>query len=184
MNSSPGLLSVIHRRLDAVMRPVEVAAAAVGGIMIISAMLLTAADVICRYIFDWPLDFAYYFTENYLMVGMMTMPMAWGFRAGGYIRVVGLARMLPSVLRDPLLRLGLAAGAVYIAALGWLAWGKFVDAYINDSVEMGLIDWPVCWSWIWIPIGCLVFSLRLLVMAIGPAGELHFDHASVAEDPI
>jgi TRAP-type C4-dicarboxylate transport system permease small subunit len=166
------------------LRPVEVGAAAIGGTMIVSAMLLTSADVIFRYIFDWPLDFAYYFNENYLMVGMMTMPMSWGFRAGGYIRVIGLARTLPSSLRDPLLRLGLAAGAAYIAILGWLAWGKFIDAYINDSVEMGVIDWPVCWSWIWIPIGCLVFSLRLLVMTIGPARELHFDHAPAAEDVI
>lgn len=172
----------VFRVLDAILRPLEIFAAAVGGIMIVSAMLLTAADVIFRYIFDWPLDFAYYFSENYLMVGMLTMPMAWGFRTGGYIRVIGLARMLPPVLRDLLLRLGLLAGAVYLATLGWLAWEKFIDAYSTNSVEMGVIDWPISWSWIWIPIGCLVFSLRLLVMTIGPAGELHFDHASLAED--
>jgi TRAP-type C4-dicarboxylate transport system permease small subunit len=184
LRSSPTLLSGIHQRLDAILRPIEVGAAAIGGAMLISAMLLTAADVVLRYIFDLPLDFAYYFTESYLMVGMMTMPMAWGFRAGGYIRVIGIARMLPPVVRFPLLRLGLTAGAVYIAILGWLAWEKFVDAYVNNSVEMGVIDWPVSWSWICIPIGCLVFTLRLLAMAIGPAEELHFDHASAAEDVV
>ena len=184
MKSSPSFIAAIHCRLDAVLRPAEVIAASIGGGLLIAAMLITAADVALRYIFNEPLDFAYYLTENYLMVGMMTLPMAWGFRAGGYIRVVGLARTLPAFLRDALLRVGLLGGAVYIAILGWMAWQKFFEAYTDGSVEMGLIDWPVSWSWVWIPIGCLLLMLRLLVTAIGPADELHFDSSKNAEEGI
>jgi TRAP-type C4-dicarboxylate transport system permease small subunit len=162
--------------IDRALRKVEAAAAIVGGAMMLTAMLLTSLDALLRYGFNRPLSFNFYLTENYLMVGLMCLPLAWGFRAGGYIRVMALARLLPSQARNLLLRAGLLAGAVYIAALAWLAGVWFWDVYQRGDVRMGMIDWPVAWSWVWIPIGLGLLALRLLMMSFGPPENLHYEY--------
>jgi TRAP-type C4-dicarboxylate transport system permease small subunit len=172
----------LYRALDSLVRPAEIAAAIVGALLMLATMLLTSVDVVARYILNAPLEFNQYLTETYLMVGMICLPLAWGFRAGGYIRVVGMVQAMPSKIGQPLLRFGLLAGSVYIAVLGWLAGEKWWETWQDGSVDMGIIDWPVSWSWLPVPIGLTLLSLRLLLMAIGPARELQFDENLVSED--
>jgi TRAP-type C4-dicarboxylate transport system permease small subunit len=166
---------------ERILRSLELLAAVVGGVMTLAAMFLTAADALMRYLFNAPLAFNYYLTESYLMVGLMTMPLAWGYRAGGYIRIYALAGVLPAALRNIMLRAGLLVSAAYVGALAWLAGVRFWEVYKAGDVQMGVIDWPVAWSWVWIPIGLTLLALRLLANAIGPAQELHFEHDDTAE---
>jgi hypothetical protein len=44
----------------------------------------------------------------------------------------------------------------------------FHKAYVDDEFVMGVIDWPVAWSWVWVPVGCLLLALRLLVDCTAP----------------
>jgi TRAP-type C4-dicarboxylate transport system permease small subunit len=169
--------------IDRVLRKIETAAAIVGGVMMLTAMVLTSLDAVLRYVFNWPLSFNFYLTENYLMVGLMTLPLAWGFRAGGYIRVMALAHVLPARPRGLLLRTGLCAGAIYIAALAWLSGAWFWEVYQRGDVRMGVIDWPVAWSLVWVPIGLGLFAIRLLAMSFGPAENLHYEHDDTGGHP-
>ena len=169
---------VIERGL----RPLEFAFASLAGLMMLAAMLLTSFDALLRYAFDAPLKFNYYLTENYLMVGMLVLPLAWGFREGGYIRVVALVQALPAATRAPLLRLGLVASGVYIATLAYFANNRFLETWRRGSVEMGIIDWPLSWSWIWVPLGLGLLSIRLFVLALGPADGLAGGTEEISED--
>ena len=174
----------LYRMLDALVRPLETLAAVVGGGLMLAAMLLTAVDVVARYVLNAPLSFNQYLTENYLMIGLMALPLAWGFREGGYIRVVGVVQALPSSIGQFLLRAGLLAGGVYVAALAWYAGIRFWEAFKDGSVDMGIIDWPVSWSWVWVPVGLGLLALRLLIMSIGPKKDLHFDENLMFEDGV
>lgn len=160
--------------LDRVLRVPEAIAAYIGGLMMVSAMVLTSLDAILRYAFNAPLTWNAYLTTYYLMVGMFVMPMAWGFRTGGYIRIVYFASLLPFTLAKYLLRVGKVVGAGYFGALAWLAGEHFWEVFQRGDVQMGLIDWPVSWSWIWVPIGLGLLSLRMLLMAFGPDEQLHY----------
>ncbi|MFV0493282.1 MAG: TRAP transporter small permease [Pseudorhodobacter sp.] len=164
----------VYGVLDKALRIPELMAACTGGFFMVAAMVLTSADAILRYFFNAPLTWNSYLTTYYLMVGMFVMPMAWGYRTGGYIRIVFLASMLPHNMAYLLLRLGKIVGAAYFGALGWLAGEHFWEVFQRGDVEMGLIDWPVSWSWVWIPIGLGLLSLRMLLMAFGPNDELHY----------
>jgi TRAP-type C4-dicarboxylate transport system permease small subunit len=166
---------------ETVLRRIEVAAAVVGGVMMLSAMVLTSLDVVMRYGLNRPLTFSYFLVENYLMVGLLTLPLAWGFRVGGYIRIVALALVLPTRARIWLLRIGLFAGSVYIAALTWFSAIWFWEIYKRGDVRMGVIDWPIAWSWVWVPIGLGLFALRLFMMSIGPPDNLHYQHDDAKE---
>ena len=162
--------------LDRALRLAEAAAAAVAGFMMLAAMVLTSADALMRYGLNRPLNFNYFLTESYLMVGIVCMPMAWAFRTGGYIRISFLLHMLPARLGLVLLRVGLLASVAYIADLAWLAGMEWFRLFRTGEVEMGVIDWPWSWSWIWIPIGLGLLVLRLLLLAFGPAAVLTIIH--------
>jgi TRAP-type C4-dicarboxylate transport system permease small subunit len=168
--------------LERAFRKCEAAAAIVGGVMMLLAMLLTSMDALLRYAFNAPLTFNYYLTENYLMVGMMLLPMAWGFRAGGYIRIMLLVEHFSPTIRNLLLRSGLLVSCVYVAALAWLSGTHFFEVYQRGDVQMGVIDWPVAWSWAPVPVGLSLLAVRLLLTAFGPDADLHLGHDETAEN--
>lgn len=172
MSQSVHRESSLHALLDRPLRWLEDLSAALAGAIMLVAMMLVSLDALLRYLFGAPLTFQYYLTEKYLMIGMVALPLAWGFRTGGYIRIEGLVQALPRGLRTLVLRAGLLLGAAYIAVLAWLGGAYFLSAFRKGEVVMGVFDWPVSWSWIWIPVGCGLLALRLLLTAIGPVGGL------------
>jgi TRAP-type C4-dicarboxylate transport system permease small subunit len=161
--------------LDRALRVLENIAAVVGGVMMLAAMVLTSLDAILRYTINAPIVFNFYLTEKYLLVGTIMMPMAWGFRTGGYIRLMALAQVLPGGPRHLLFRAGFLVSSLYVAVLAWLAGGYFLEVHSRGLVQMGVIDWPVSWSWIWVPLGLTLFALRLLLTAVGPPQDLHYE---------
>lgn len=162
----------VYGALEIALRYAENLAALVGGALLVISMFLTSADALLRYTVTSPLWFSFYLTENYILVGMLSLPLAWGFRNGGYIRISALLLLLPKTAGDVLLRLGLFAGCVYVAVLAWLSGLRFVESYVRGAVQMGVIDWPVAWSWVWLPIGLGLLSLRLVFTATGPSSTL------------
>ena len=154
----------------------------VAGAAMLVAMVLTALDATLRYVFNAPITFQQYLTENYLLVAMVNMAFAWGFRVGGYIRIDGVLLQLPSAMRLLILRTGLVASSAYVAVLAWTAFGTWRDAWRRGAVQFGEIDWPISWSWIWIPLGCGLLALRLFLVATGPAQGLQASHSG--EDPV
>lgn len=158
----------LHSYISGILVYAENAAAIIAGFAAVLAMFLVSADAIMRYVFAAPLTFQLYFTENYLLVMMFIMALPWGYRTGGYIRIDGFIHKLALPLRNFILRAGLLASAAYVAYLAKQAFGKFLEVYQDNDLDMGVIDWPVWISWVWIPIGCGMLALRLLLDATAP----------------
>lgn len=173
--------SALYRVLDPPLRLLENVAVVVAGLLMLIAMVLVSADALLRYLVNAPLTFQYYLTEKYLMVGLVCLSLAWGFRTGGHIRIEGLVQHLPKALSNAVLRVGLLVSAGYIAVLGWLGGKHFLHAFRLDEVVIGVFDWPVAWSWVWIPLGCGLLALRLLLTALGPTAKLHEKHEHAEE---
>lgn len=171
----------LYHRIDAIYRRVEAVAVAVAGCVILAVMGLVATDAVLRRGFDHPLTFQLPLSENYFLVALSMLSLAWGYRQGGSIRVHLLIDCLPRKISIAILRIGLAISSIYIMTLAVLAWATFHEALINNEVQMGVIDWPVAWSWFWIPIGCGMLSLRLALDVFKPGDELLHagdDHSS------
>jgi TRAP-type C4-dicarboxylate transport system permease small subunit len=162
----------LFRLLDCSLRPVEAAAAAVGGLMMLLAMVLMTLDAIMRYLFSSPIEIAPRLIEFYLMVGMFAMPLAWGFRTGGYIRIVAAVASLPARIRNFIMRAGLLASSVYVAGLAWASGIHFLEAWHTKEVYVGVIDWSIAWSWIWVPVGLGLLAARLILMTFGATEDL------------
>lgn len=162
------MFSRIHSALDWALCRIENVAVAIGGIAIVLAMLLVSADAVLRYAFSAPLSFQLHVTEFYLLPAALMMALAWGYRNGGTIQISILLVALPNWLSGVVVRLCLATASIYIAALAWQAYFKFARAFSRNEVVMGVFDWPVSLSWVWIPVGCGLLAARLMIDAVAP----------------
>ena len=162
------LLKRLHQAIDHGLRRVETAAVVVAGGTLVIVMVLVSADAVLRRGLGRPLTFQLPLSENYLLVAMVMLALAWGYRRGGTIQVRLLLDLLPKALGDSVMRVGLVASSIYMLLLAWLAWAPFYRAWTHHEVIMGVIDWPVAWSWIWVPIGCGLLGIRLAVDATAP----------------
>lgn len=154
-----------HRALDRVLRPIENACALIAGLATLTAMVTVSADAILRHVFANPLTFQHFLTENYLMVALLLLALPWGYRTGGFIRIDFLVDALPPPVPMMIGRLCLVLAAAYVGYLGWLGALSFLASYRSGEVEMGVIDWPVAWSKVFVPVGLFLLMLRLLIDA-------------------
>ncbi|HVZ51506.1 MAG TPA: TRAP transporter small permease [Pseudolabrys sp.] len=171
------MLRRLHRTIDRGFRRVETAAAILAGFMMIAMMVLVSADALLRRGFGQPLTFQLTLSESYLIVAMVMLSLAWGFRRGGTIQVRLLLDILPERAANVITRAGLAASSIYMIVLAMRAWSPFYRAWIDNEVTMGVIDWPVAWSWIWVPLGCAMLALRLALDATAPVLAVADNHA-------
>jgi len=170
------LLKRLHRTIDYGLRRVETAAVVVSGMTLVIVMVLVSTDAVLRRGLGRPLTFQLPLSENYLLVAMVMLALAWGYRRGGTIQVRLILDQLPKPLADSVMRVGLAASSIYMLILTWLAWAPFYRAWADHEVIMGVIDWPVAWSWIWVPLGCGLLGIRLAVDATAPVLSIPGHH--------
>jgi TRAP-type C4-dicarboxylate transport system permease small subunit len=62
----------------------------------LAMMLLTTADAAGRYLFNFPILWAYEFTEDYLLVATVFLGTSCAYRGGGFIRVTFFTERLSS----------------------------------------------------------------------------------------
>ncbi|MGE0724655.1 MAG: TRAP transporter small permease [Alphaproteobacteria bacterium] len=163
------MLARVHGGLDRGLALVEGAMAIAAGAVVVAIMALVSLDAVLRHVFAEPLTFQIHLTQFYLLVAATMLALPWGYRRGGAIQVRLLLDRLPHRVGEAIVRIGLMASALYLLALAWRARAIFAKAWVDDEVVMGVIDWPVAWSWIWVPLGCAVLAVRLLVDASAPA---------------
>lgn len=158
----------IHRRADSALRLVENGFAILAGISLCIMAILVTVDVFMRYLFADPLAFQLHLISYYLLVAMFMLALPWGYRNGGAIQIRQLLDALPTGLARWMVRIGLIASFAYMTALAIQGFEGFWSAYVKSEVVMGVIDWPVAWSWVWIPIGCGFLALRVLLDGLAP----------------
>jgi TRAP-type C4-dicarboxylate transport system permease small subunit len=157
--------------IERVVSSLENVCAIVAGISLLVAILLVSANALSRHLFSAPLEIQLELTESYLLVMLIALALPWSFRKGGFIRITIFAEVFNQTVWNAAYQIGLIASALYMAILGYEAFDVFLDAWQKNYLIMGVIDWPVAWSWVWIPIGCWLLAARALLMAFGFGDE-------------
>ena len=130
-------------------------------------MMVVAADVFLRYMFNAPLAWSYDLISMYLMVILFFFALSNTLRVDAHIAVDILHIKIQPRTRHACLAIGY-----------WLALGVFLlvlerslietwSSFINNEVSDGLIAWPIWLSWISVPIGVDLLLLRIIFRAIG-----------------
>ncbi|MES1925828.1 TRAP transporter small permease [Salinisphaera sp. T31B1] len=152
--------------LERIHHGVDVALFWLAGVALVAMMVLVSVDVVARYLFNAPLTFQFELTTNYLMVMVATLALPWCERRGSFIRLSVIGRWLGVRGHNLLHAFNAIAAALVLAAIAWFSGVRTLDKYLGGDAMFGVIDWPVWLSTIWVPVGCGMLSLRLVVDAL------------------
>ena len=129
---------------------------AAAALLLFGLMLLTTADVIGRYIFNWPLRGAFEITELSLLALIFAgLPLA--SRAGEHVTLDFIDRVLTARGRGVLRRLIDLVCGVIVLGLAWRVWVKAgkIAAY-GDTTEV-----------LRVPVGPFVYFMAVMVAVTG-----------------
>lgn len=136
---------------------------AVGMICLFAIAVIIAVDGLGRHFFHSPIVGAYVLVEQYLMVAMIFPVMSYTWAKHGHISVNLFYDKMPSVVQNAVYLMTICCGLFIIGLIGYTGVESTWDAIVGHNVTSGLIRWPLWASFIWMPIGCAVFCLRLFV---------------------
>lgn len=133
---------------------------------LLAMMLLTSLDAISRYFFSYSITGAYEITERYLMVILVFFSMSYVLKVDGHIRLDILFERF-----SPKIQSGLNVGfnlliAIFVFFMGYESLFMTINAFKNNLIMSGLIDFPLWLSYVWIPIGSFVLLIRLVLSII------------------
>ncbi len=132
-------------------------------------MILTTLDAIMRYVFNSPIVGAYHLSEKYLMVIIVFLSMSYVYKLDGHIRIDTFTRKFPIKLKTSFEILHTILAAILMGLIAWQSFEVTYEAYVLKYVATGLVPWPTWLSWVWVPIGSFLFTIRLFIQAISTA---------------
>jgi len=135
---------------------------------ILAMMITICTDSLGRYLFNRPLRGSYEITSLYLMVILVFMAMPATYATGGHIRLDLLRSLLARVPGMIFERLNAALAACAFGLLAWYAGGEAIDRFVYRRTTLGIIQFPLYWSYVWVPVGCGLLSLRLAIEVVFP----------------
>lgn len=153
------------RRVDGIIAGIERLYRLVAATCLAAIMLVVAADVLLRYLFNAPLSWAFDLISLYLMAGVFFLSISDTLRHHGHVAVDIFQYRLGDRLRhfcQFLVHLSAAAVFVLVLLLGAdRAW----EAYANQDVLEGAIAWPTWLAAVLVPLGVGLLLARLLLAA-------------------
>jgi TRAP-type C4-dicarboxylate transport system permease small subunit len=163
---------LVLRPLSALALLLENISMAIAGLCFVLIVLITAVDVVMRYVFNAPLVWAFVLISDYLMVAVFFLAVGATQRHNQNIGVDFVTRRLPHRVRAALAAVCLLLMLGYIFLLGNAGWYAFTDAWDSNDVLAGVIAWPRWPALILVPIGCGLLALRVLIDLLGSLGAV------------
>ncbi|MEO3387919.1 TRAP transporter small permease [Mesorhizobium sp. CAU 1741] len=131
-------------------------------------MLSISADALGRYLFNRPLQGSFEFTTLYLMVILTFLGLPATYASGGHIRLDVLRPWIARIPGNPVERLNSLIAACVFGFLAWHSGLEAIAKFADGDTSFGVIQFPLYWSYVWVPVGCGLLTLRLAVEIVFP----------------
>ena len=135
---------------------------AVAMISIFVMMLSISADALSRYLFGSPITGQYEFTQFYLLVILVFMALPRTYIIGGHIRLKLLDRQLQKIPFNLAERLNVVLGGIAFGTIAYISGIEAIDKFVNQDKLFGAVQFPIYWSYVWVPLGSGLMALRLI----------------------
>lgn len=157
---------MMHTRLRWIAEHLE---EVLGASLLAGMACLAFANVVTRYIFEYPLAFTEELEINAL-VWLTLFGTSSAFRRRRHLRMLFFQEKLPRSVRHQLNFVIGLAGASLFAFLGYLGYKQLLDERLLEitSESLGLPQW---WYTACIPIGCSLIVYRIVVAAVADFRE-------------
>lgn len=150
---------------------------AIAVLAVVAMVVSVTADAIGRYLFSNPLSGNYEFTSLFAMVALTFMGMPRTYATGGHIRLEVFAPALSRIPWHLSERLNVLFGAVAFGLLAWVSGQEAIHKFAVRETTLGTIQFPIYWSYVWVPLGSAWLTLRLVL-------ELFFPQEKQAAEPL
>ena len=137
-------------------------------ISIFIMMISVSADAMSRYLLGNPITGQYEFTQYYLLVILVFMALPHTYMLDGHIRLRLLDRFLRKVPFDLSERINAILGAIAFGILAYVSLIEAVEKFVNQDKLFGAIQFPIYWSYVWVPLGSIFIALRLILEVFIP----------------
>lgn len=141
-------------------------------VMMFAVMMIVAADVFMRYVFNAPFSWAYDLISLYLMAGIFFLGLSQAYASGAHVSVDILQQQFSPSGKRLAEIITAAVGLLAFAAMTKLGYERALDAFISKDVLAGAIPWPTWPSIALMPLGAGLLCLRLAVTLAGHLGSL------------
>lgn len=133
--------------------------------LVLVLTLLTAAEVLSRYLFNRPIPGTWELSQL-MLVGIVFLGLAHAQAGGRHVRVELLVRRLGPGIRWWLERLALVLGLGIFAVILWAGARDTWRAWEIGDYTLGSIAFPVWPSKLMVPLGSLFLTLRFLIQLV------------------
>lgn len=154
-------------KLERLMAGASTALMVAGGACLLLMMLHVTADVLCKYLFNYPLIGTLEIVSYYYMVAAVFLPLAAVEQARGHLFVEVFTSRLPARAQILIDGVALLLGTAY---LGVLTWRTGVEAVRQtrvletwDATFFDIHVWPTRW---FLPVGCAALTLFMALHAV------------------
>ena len=133
-----------------------------GGVILTAMMFLVTGDVLGRYLFNRPIHGTTEVTE-FMMVGLLYFTLAHTQTLKAHIRVDMLVSIFSPRARILCEAITYFLGFILLALITWQSLAAAIQAWKIGETTFGLILFPLFPAKVLIPLGCFIFSLRLIL---------------------
>ena len=137
-------------------------------ISIFVMMLSISADALSRYLFGSPITGQYEFTQLYLLVILVFMALPRTYIIGGHIRLKLLDRYRRKIPFNLSERCNAMLAGIAFGAIAYISGFEAVEKFANQDKLFGAVQLPIYWSYVWVPLGCGLMTLRLVYEIFAP----------------
>jgi len=125
-------------------------------------------DAFARYFFNSPIQGQFEFTRLYSMVilGFMAMPRT--YVLGGHIQLRLIEKQLHKIPGNPAHRINALLVATAFGAMSYVTASETWHAFASNEELFGIIQFPMGWSYLWLPLGSGLMACRMLFEVITP----------------
>ena len=132
-------------------------------------MLSISADALSRYLFGSPITGQYVFTQFYLLVILVFMALPRTYGIGGHIRLKLLDRYRRKIPFNLSERCNVMLAGIAFGAIAYISGLEAIDKFVNQDKLFGAVQFPIYWSYVWVPLGSGLMALRLIYEIFVPA---------------
>lgn len=136
-------------------------------------MLLISVDALARYALNSPIAGVYELTEDYLMVSLVFLSLAYAYRQGAFVRVTSFSRLFPKPLRLVLEWCATLASVVVFALVAFGGWNTTLQAARTGEFSSNLLHYPLAPAYFLVVVGAVLLCVALVRSLVAHRGKAH-----------
>jgi TRAP-type C4-dicarboxylate transport system permease small subunit len=125
-------------------------------------MVVVTGDSVGRYFLRSPIKGAFELVQNYLMVMTVFLSISYICRINAHIRLEMFQKFFPRQLKIVITYVNTLFPLAMFFIICHQATIRALEAWNNKEVMIGVVSWPVFWSYVWVPLGTGLVCVRLL----------------------